>query len=81
MKFNKVFRSLTLGTVDRVDGLLPAGVLLGSSGQTALLIQVELEPDSQSVQLPLLNHRQTDLLDLPGAQTLQFLCVLNTVLV
>lgn len=59
--------------MDRVDGLLPAGVLLRSSRQTALLIQVELEPHSKSIQLPLLNYRQADLLDLPGAQALQLL--------
>jgi len=69
---------LTVGAVDWVDGLLPAGVLLRSSGQTALLIQVELEPHSQSVQLPLPSDRQADLLNLPGAQPLQFLQVTNT---
>lgn len=70
--------SRTLGAVDRVDGLLPTGVLLGSSRQTVLLIQVELEPHSQSVQLPLLSDRQADLLNLLGAQPLQFLQVTNT---
>lgn len=70
--------SRTLGAVDRVDGLLPTGVLLGSSRQTVLLIQVELEPHSQSVQLPLLSDRQADLLSLLGAQPLQFLQVTNT---
>ena len=65
--------SLTLGAVDRVDGLLPAGVLLRSGGQTAVLVQVELEPDSQSVQLPPLSDGQADPLNLPGAQALQLL--------
>lgn len=69
---------LTLDAVVRVDGLLPAGVLLGSSGQTALLVQVELEPHSQSIQLPLLSDEQVDLLNLPGGQSLQFLQVTNT---
>lgn len=69
---------LTLDAVVRVDGLLPAGVLLGSSGQTALLVQVELEPHSQSIQLPLLSDEQADLLNLPGGQSLQFLQVTNT---
>lgn len=64
--------------MDGVDGLLPAGVLLGSGRQTALLVQVELEPHSQSIQLPPLSDRQADLLELPGAQPLQFLRVTNT---
>lgn len=63
----------TLGAVDWVDGLLPAGVFLGSSGQTILLIQVQLEPHSQSIQLPLLNDRQAQLLDLPGGESFQLL--------
>lgn len=70
--------SHTLGAVDGVDGLLPTGVLLGSSGQTVLLIQVELEPHDQSIQLPLLSDRQSDLLYLLGAQPFQFLQVTNT---
>lgn len=65
--------SLTLGAVDGVDGLLPAGVLLGSCGQTVVLVQVELEPHSQSVQLPLLGDGQSQPLHRPGAQTLQLL--------
>lgn len=65
----------TLGAVDWVDGLLPAGVLLGSSRQTVLLIQVELEPHGQSIQLPLLNDRQAEPLDLPGGESFQLLQV------
>lgn len=65
----------TLGVVDRVDGLFPTGVFLGSSRQTILLIQVELEPHSESVQLPLLNDRQAEPLDLPGGESFQFLQV------
>lgn len=63
----------TLGAVDRVDGLFPTGVFLGSGRQTILLIQVELEPHSESVQLPLLNDREAEPLDLPGGETFQFL--------
>lgn len=66
---------LTLGTVEGVDGLFPASVLLGSSRQTVLLIQVKLEPHCQSIQLSLLNDGQPDLLNLPGAQTFQLLQV------
>ena len=66
---------LTLGAVDRIDGLFPAGVLLRPSRQTALLIQVELEPHGQSIQLPLLDDGQVELLNLPGAQALQVLQV------
>lgn len=51
------YSNATLGAVDGVDGLLPAGVLLGSGGQAVLLIQVELEPHGQSIQLPLLDDR------------------------
>lgn len=65
----------TLGAVDRVDGLFPTGVFLGSGGQTILLIQVELEPHSESVQLPLLNDGQAEPLDLPGGESFQFLQV------
>lgn len=68
----------TLGAVDRVDGLLPAGVLLRSSGQTALLVQVELEPNGQSVQLALLSDGQVDPPNLPGAQPLQLLQIADT---
>lgn len=63
----------TLGAVDRVDGLFPTGVFLGSGRQTILLIQVELEPHSESVQLPLLNDREAEPPDLPGGETFQFL--------
>lgn len=65
----------TFGAVDWVDGLLPAGVFLGSSRQTILLIQVKLEPDSKSVQLPLLNDRQAEALHLPGGESFQLLQV------
>lgn len=65
----------TLGAVDRVDGLFPTGVFLGSGRQTILLIQVELEPHSESVQLPLLNDGQAEPLDLPGGESFQFLQV------
>lgn len=63
----------TCGAVDRVDGLLPARVLLGPSGQTALLVQVQLEPHGQSIQLSLLGDGQADPLNLSGAQALQLL--------
>lgn len=68
---------LTLAAVDWVDGLLPACVLLRSSGKTVLLVQVQLEPNGQRVQLSLLCDGQQHVLDLPGAQTLQLLHTTN----
>ncbi|MEQ2205028.1 hypothetical protein XENOCAPTIV_023362 [Xenoophorus captivus] len=66
---------LTHCTVDRVDGLFPAGVLLRSSRQTVLLVQMELEPHSKSIQFSFQSDRQPDLPNFPGAQAFQFLQV------
>lgn len=65
----------TIRDLDRVDGLLPAGVLLRSSGQAVVFVQVQLEPHGQGIKLTLLVDRQTDPLDLPGGEALQFLDV------
>lgn len=66
-------RRLTLRALDGVDGLLPARLLLGGSGQAVLLIQVQLEPHSQGIQHTLMAHGQTQPPHLPRTQALQLL--------
>jgi len=71
--FVTTFVFLTFGVLDGVDGLLPARVLLGPGGEAALLVQVQLEPHGQGVQVALLGDGQVQTLHLPGAQALQLL--------
>lgn len=72
---NMLIVPLTHPAVNRIDGLFPAGVFMWSSGQTVLLIQMQLEPDSQGIQLSFQSDGQPDLPNLPGAQAFQFLHV------